>query len=280
MIAAILLPALALAGLGLLFGLGLAYTLKLFSIEVDPAVALIISKLPGANCGACGRAGCSGFAEALRRGEAVPSACPATKDGTARQIAAILGVEYEAQAKKAAVLSCGGGRNARDEYVYQGIRRCQAAFLMLGGQKACAWGCLGFGDCVRACPFGAIRTGEEGVPEVDREKCTACGTCLKVCPKQLFTLVASPAAVAVACSSREKGRAVTSVCSVGCIACGKCVRECPAGALSLLENVARIDYAKCTACLKCVTVCPRKIIRPLDKVPISESQISDRKSQI
>jgi len=266
MIADILLPALALAGLGLLFGLGLAYTLKLFSIEVDPTVALIISKLPGGNCGACGRAGCAGFAEALRRGEAIPADCVASKDDTARQIAEILGVEFEAKAKKAAVLSCGGGRQARDEYVYQGIRRCQAAFLMLGGQKACAWGCLGFGDCVRGCPFGAIRMGPEGLPEVDRAKCTACGTCLKVCPKKLFTLVASPAAVSIACSSREKGRKVTSVCQVGCIACGKCVRECPVQAISLIDNVARIDYGKCTACMKCVSVCPRKIIRPLDKI--------------
>ena len=187
-IAHILTPVIAMAGLGLVFGVGLAYTLKLFAIEVDPKVFMILSKLPGSNCGACGRAGCVGFAEALKKGEAVPAGCAVSNEEARRSIAELLGIAHTTKVKTIATVLCNGGVNAKDKYAYRGIKTCKAASLLFGGQKACSFGCLGFGDCVVGCPFDAIKMTKQMVPEVDGNKCTACGICVKVCPKELFTL--------------------------------------------------------------------------------------------
>ena len=261
MIAGILIPVIAMAGLGLVFGLGLAYALKIFGVEVDPTVALIITKLPGSNCGACGKAGCAGFAEALKRGEAIPASCAVSNAEARKAIAEILGIEDTVKLKLIATLRCNGGKNSKDKYVYHGIRSCKAATLVFGGYKACAFGCLGLGDCAEVCPFDAITIAGDGLPRVDPKKCTACGNCVKTCPKSLFALIAEKNAYYVACSSADPGGAKTKVCSASCIACKKCEKACPVAAIKVEANLSRFDYRKCQNTGKCFEVCPTKVIK-------------------
>jgi RnfABCDGE-type electron transport complex B subunit len=260
MIAGIIIPVIAMALLGLAFGLGIAYALKVFGIEVDPMVALIISKLPGANCGVCGKAGCSGFAEALKKGEAIPSACVVSKNEARKAIAEILGIEYNPKVQTVAAVLCNGDRNnAKDKYNYKGIRHCKAAALVFGGYKECSFGCLGLGDCIHACPFDAIKI-KDGIPQVDMKKCTACGNCIKTCPKNLFVLMPQEKEYYIKCSSKDIGAITIKGCKVGCIACSKCVKACPVNAINIKDNLAAIDYQICTNCGRCIEVCPTKAI--------------------
>lgn len=260
MIIKLLIPVVAMAALGLIFGLGLAYALKLFKIEVDPTIVMLLSKLPGSNCGACGKAGCAGFAQALIKSEALPSGCAVSNEEARRSIAEVLGIEYNPKPKTIAALFCNGGRNAKDKYVYRGIKSCKAASLIFGGQKECSFGCLGLGDCVRVCPFDAIKTTEQGIPEVDPKKCAACGNCVKTCPKNLFVLMPIKNNYYVKCSSTDPGSIVAKVCKSGCIACRKCEKACPISAIKVESNLARIDYEKCQNIGKCFEVCPTKVV--------------------
>lgn len=256
----IVIPIALMAGIGLFFGVGLAYALKIFGIQTDPLLVKILSHLPGANCGACGKAGCAVFAEALREGKAPPSGCTAADDEAREAIAKLLGVDAGTTAKAIAAVFCNGGTRAKDKYSYTGIKTCGAASLFFGGPKLCTFACIGFGDCTRACPFDAVRIGQDGLPEIDAEKCTACGNCVKACPKHVIELIPAERQYYVKCSSRDGGALVRKACSAGCIACKKCEKECPAGAIKVDENVSRIDNEKCKNIGKCFEVCPTKVI--------------------
>jgi len=260
MISNIVTPLLVMTGLGLFFGVVLAYALKILKIEVNPTVFKILSKLPGSNCGACGKAGCAGFAEALKNKEAMLSACLVSNDEARRSIAEILGVEFNPKIRTTAVSLCNGGKNAKDKYAYNGIKSCKAASLVFGGQKECGFGCLGFGDCARVCPFGAIKMTSGGLPEVDAAKCTACGNCVRACPKNLFELIPIERKYYVKCSSMDTGNIVIKACKSGCIACMKCEKVCPVGAIKVESNLSRINYLKCQDMGKCFEVCPTKVI--------------------
>ncbi len=257
----ILTPVIAMAALGLVFGLGLAYALKIFGIKVDPTLAFIIARLPGANCGACGKAGCAGFAEALKKGEVVPAACVVSNEDARKSISELLGIEYNPKVKTIATVLCNGGKNAKNKFAYHGIRTCKAASLVFGGYKVCTFGCLGFGDCVEACPFDAIKMGEGGLTEVDPKKCTACGNCVKACPKNLYELVSIEKKYYVKCSSKDPGGVTMKACLAGCIACMKCEKACPIGAIKVKSNFSKIDYEKCQNIGKCFEVCPTKVIK-------------------
>lgn len=257
----ILTPVIAMAALGLIFGVGLAYALKLFGIQIDPITFMLLSKLPGSNCGACGKAGCAGFAEALKKGEAMPSGCAVSNEEARKSLAEILGIDYNPKVKTIATVLCNGGKNAKDKYIYKGIRTCKAASLVFGGYKSCSFGCLGLGDCVRVCPFDAIKMTEQNIPEVDPKKCTACGNCAKTCPKNLYELTLIKADFYVKCSSKDPGGITAKVCKSGCIACLKCEKACPIGAIKVKSNLSRIDYEKCQNIGKCFEVCPTKVIQ-------------------
>lgn len=260
----LLAPILTLSGLGVLFGLSLAYAAKKFSIPMDPTLQKIIKELPGANCGACGKAGCAGFAQALMHGELDLNSCAVMAQEKRKTIAELLGLNLEQKTKLVSCLHCCGGNRAKDKFLYEGMKDCLAASLLLGGQKECAFGCLTYQTCIKACPFNAIVMTGDGFPRVIEEKCTACGVCVKVCPKRLYSLIpAAPkdAKIYVACSSKNIGRAVMHACSAGCIACRKCEKTCPHGAMKVVDNLATIDYSKCTGCLECVKVCPTKVIK-------------------
>lgn len=257
----IIVPILTLGGLGLVFGVGLALASKKFCVVTDPRLEKVYEKLPGANCGACGMAGCMGFAEGLIRGVCSVERCVVSEEEAREGIAGILGVKAKTKVKQAAVLHChGGNKRAKDKFVYSGIKDCISANLVMGGPKACVYGCIGYGSCARACPFGAISMNAEDLPVVDENKCTACGICVAICPKKLFSLVAVSKVYAVRCKSLDLGKKVMEVCSVGCIACRKCEKACPTGAIKVIDNLAVIDYNICDNRGECFKVCPTSCI--------------------
>lgn len=258
-----LFPIISLSFLGLLFGLGLVFASRKFHVEVDPRLEKICALLPGGNCGACGKAGCFGFAESLFTPAVEIEKCRVCSEETKEKIAQILGRSVEKKARVVARLHCNGGKKVKDRFLYSQIKDCVAANILLKGQKECVYGCLGFDTCVKACPFGAITMSQENLPVVDENKCRACNKCVIVCPKKLFALLPYESSVYVACSSHDIGKDVRTVCPAGCISCRLCEKACPVDAIHVIDNLARIDYKKCTSCGKCVEVCPTKSI--LDK---------------
>ncbi len=201
----IFIPVITLGVLGLLFGVGLAIASKKFEVQIDPRLDKIHGLLPGANCGACGGAGCFGFAEAVLGGRLLIDNCRVAGDKTKEEIAKVLGKELKKNKKTIATLHCNGGCRVKDKFAYHGLKDCVAANLQMGGQKECFWGCLGFGTCVKVCPFGALKMSPEGLPVVDSKKCKACNKCVLICPKKLFSLVPAEHHVYIACNSLDIG---------------------------------------------------------------------------
>lgn len=257
----ILLATVSLGGMGLLFGAGLAFASQKFAVEVDPRAVEVRDALPGANCGACGYPGCDGFANAVVAGVAPVNGCPVGGKETAEAVGIIMGVTAEVGDKKVARILCKGGENCLNRFEYDGIMDCKAENIINGGgAKACTYGCLGDGTCVEACPFDAMFMNEDGVAEVDIDKCTACGVCIEVCPKNIIELVPYKQQVVVDCMNTERGGHVKKNCSNACIACTLCVKVCPHDAIHVENNIAKIDYDKCTNCGLCVAKCPTKAI--------------------
>jgi len=240
----VLVPVLTMTFLGFLFSIGLVLAYKKLKVEEDPKIEKVSETLPQANCGACGFSGCLAFAEAVVRGEAVASGCPVGGEEVAQNVAAILGVQTEKIIKKVARIHCRGTQTAaKNRGVYLGISTCHASHLV-GGNKQCSYGCMGFGDCVRACPFDAMFMGEDGLPIVREDKCTACGKCVDACPRNIIELHPVSQNILVYCRSEDRGPTARKVCKNACIACGICVRACP-DAIVLEKNLAKIlDYKK------------------------------------
>lgn len=256
----ILLPVLTLGTLGLIFGIGLAIASKRFEVKTDPRLEKIHSLLPGSNCGSCGGAGCFGFAEEILSDKRMIDECRVAQDEQKEEIAKVLGRELKKNLRTIATLHCNGGNKVKDRFIYHGLRDCVAANLQLGGQKDCLYGCLGFGSCIKICPFEAIKMSKEGLPVVNAKKCKACNKCVAICPKKLFTLIPAESSVYISCDSCDPGQDARTVCPVGCIACKLCEEACKFDAIHVAENLAVIDYNKCTSCGECVKVCPVKCI--------------------
>lgn len=257
----VLYAVLVLGVLGLVFGGGLAVASKVFEVKKDPRVEEIRATLPGANCGGCSFAGCDACAAAIASGAAPVNACPVCSGEQTTHIAAIMGVEVEAAERRVAFVKCAGGTRSNKKYEYIGIEDCVGAMKIAGnGPLECAYGCLGFGSCVKACAFGALSINQYGVAEVDREKCTLCRKCMETCPRHLIVEVPYAADVMVQCSSKDKGAVSKKNCAVSCIGCKLCEKNCPSDAIHVVDNVAVIDYTKCTSCGTCVTKCPRKVL--------------------
>ena len=252
----IAMAALVITAIGVLGGVILVAASRVMGVEEDGRVAQIAELLPGANCGACGAAGCADYAKnVVQNGWACNRCIPGGK-ALADRIAAVMGADAGEVEEKKAVVRCQGNRqNTTDKYRYEGVESCRANAALFSGRGACEYGCLGFGDCVAACPFDAIVL-EDGLARVERDKCTGCGACVRACPHDLIALLPASQAPAVLCRSRDTGARTRQVCRVGCIACRQCVKACPVEAISMEQNVAVIDPGKCIACQKCVSVCP------------------------
>ena len=259
-----------LGGLGLTFGLILAAASKVFYVETDPRLDKLNECLPGANCGGCGYAGCAAYAEAVLKGEAAIGACASGGNECAQAMAAIMGIKAEAVTRKVAMVRCSGSRaydkdgnlvkGAKIKGEYEGFKDCLSASKVGGnGPLACKYGCLGFGTCVKACKFGAISI-KGGVAVVDEDLCVGCMACAHACPRNVIVAVEPGRNTHIACASTAKGAVTTRGCTVGCIGCGLCKKICPEGAISVVNNLAVIDYSKCVDCGLCATVCPKKLI--------------------
>lgn len=253
---AILLPVIIVTAIGLIAGLGLALAAKFMAVPTDERESQIRECLPGANCGACGYTGCDGYAAAIAKGEAEPNKCAPGGEGTAKSLAEILGVEISTT-PKVAFVAC--QKNSKAKYEYTGKQSCLSASLVHGGPLDCQFGCIGFGDCAAACPFGAI-TLQDGKPIICEDICTGCGACAAVCPKSLISVIPKASKTRVLCSNCHKGPNVVKVCTTSCIACGMCVKACENEAITIDNNVAKVDPNKCTNCGKCKEVCKRKAI--------------------
>jgi len=242
-------------------GFGLYAASKKFSVEKDPRIEEVNEILPGANCGGCGYPGCSALAEAIVKGDAPASACPVGGAELAEKIGKLLGLEVDASVRKVAKIKCHGDKEkCPPKYEYYGPADCHAIVLLGGGNKGCIYGCVGGGSCVKACNFDALKMGDNGIPVVDEKKCTACGLCVKACPRNLIELIDVEKRFIVSCSSKDKGVETKKVCSVGCIGCRLCAKNCPADAITVENNLAYIHAEKCINCGKCEEVCPTKAI--------------------
>lgn len=232
-----------LGGLTALLATVLVVASRRLAVDEDPRIDVVEGLLPSTNCGACGFPGCRAFAEALVASAAAPSGCTVSDDAGRQQIADLLGVVVGQARKVVARLACAGGDNvARLRAGYQGTASCLAAAQVAGGGKECFWGCLGHGDCAQVCDFDAIAMNAHGLPVVIEERCTACGDCVDICPKDLFSLQDVDNRLWVRCRNEAFGDGVLDGCEVACTACGRCAQDAP-GAVRMEQNLPRVDYA-------------------------------------
>ncbi|WP_444641130.1 RnfABCDGE type electron transport complex subunit B [Caproiciproducens sp. R1] len=256
----ILTPVLIVAGIGLLSGLILAIASIVMAVPKDEKAEAIRDMLPGANCGACGYSGCDGYAKALSSGEAKPGLCPVGGAAVAKTISEYLGcAPGDVEAKVALVHCLGSYDNTTDKVEYEGIATCAGAAIVAGGVASCQYGCMGLGDCMNACQYGAISVCN-GVAKIDPVKCRGCSMCVKACPKHLISFVPATKQAVVRCSNCDKGALTGKVCKVGCIGCMKCEKTCQYDAIHVANSLAAVDPSKCVGCGECAGVCPRHCI--------------------
>lgn len=274
---------LILSALGIVLAVLLFVVARAFKVEEDPRIDQVEKMLPGANCGACGFAGCHAMAEALVKKEDIAALyCPVGGAETMKGISDFLGKAVTAQEPKVAVVRCNGTCENRPRLnQFDGAASCAVSATFYAGETGCSFGCIGKGDCTAVCAFDAIHMNPEtGLPEVDEEKCTACGACVKACPKQIIELrrkAPKGRKVYVSCVNKDKGGVARKACKVACIGCGKCQKECQFEAITIENNLAYIDSSKCRLCRKCVAVCPTGAIREFGFPPRKAESVEQNK---
>lgn len=257
----IITAALVVGGVGLLIGIFLGVAGEKFKVVTDERETLVRGELPGNNCGGCGYPGCDGLAAAIVKGEAPVNACPVGGEPVAEKISAIMGTKAVKTKRMTAFVKCNGDCDkTKRAYEYNGVKDCKAAaFMQNGGDKLCTYGCLGYGSCKKACPFGAIEI-INGIAKINEELCKACGKCVAECPKHIIELVPYDSDMRVTCSSHDRGIDVKKSCQAGCIGCSMCQRDCPLDAVKVDNFLAHIDYDVCVGCGLCERKCPAKCI--------------------
>lgn len=272
----VILTVVILTVLGLLLALILFWVAKKFKVEEDPRIDEVEKVMPGANCGGCGFAGCRAFADAaVKAGNLDHQFCPVGGNETMKKVASILGIEVAEKAPQVAVVRCNGTCENRPRVnVYDGVQSCKVKSALYSGDTLCSFGCVGCGDCVAACAFGAISMNPlTGLPVVDETKCTACGACAKACPKgviELRNMGTTPKnnrRVYVSCINKDKGGVARKACTAACIGCGKCAKVCKFDAITIENNLSYIDYTKCKACGQCYFECPTGAIHVVNFTP-------------
>ncbi len=271
-VSSVLTAVIFIGGVGLICALLLVIASKVMAVKEDERVAKVRQCLPGANCGACGFTGCDGYADALvHKPGTKTNLCVPGGGSVSKKISEALGVKFEEVEKKVAEVCCNGGcQSTQKKQNYTGIKTCAAAKMFYGGDGLCSYGCLGYGDCQKVCPTGAICI-QDGIARINQSQCIGCGLCAKTCPKGIISVISHNAAVAVKCSSLDAGAAARKNCLSACIGCKKCEKSCPSGAVTVSENLAHIDYLLCTGCAVCSEVCPTHAIKRL--MPVGEQAI-------
>ena len=258
---AIIIAVVVVTVVGIICAVMLAVASKVMYVPVDERVVKLSEALPGANCGGCGFPGCDGYAAALVEDPDLPlTLCAAGGAACAQAMAVILGKEAGEMVEKRALVQCKGDCNVTgNKMEYVGIPTCSAAKTLFGAPGKCTHGCIGLGDCAAVCPNEAICI-ENGIAHVDTRICNGCGACSNVCPNHVISILPADVPVRVACSNKDKGPIARKACSAACIGCGMCMRKCPEQAITLVNNLAVIDYEKCTGCGTCKASCPTKAI--------------------
>jgi Na+-translocating ferredoxin:NAD+ oxidoreductase RNF subunit RnfB len=254
------------AVLSLALGILLGIFRKIFNVETDVLISLIRDTLPGANCGACGFAGCDGFAAAVAASETTPDKCPVSDTESTKKRAALVGGNADIKPVVAVAACQGTKENALPKGIYTGLQTCRGAKISSGGTKLCSWGCMGFGDCVKVCKFGALSMGANGIPVIDDDKCRGCKVCVSECPQGIIRLIPQgQKGVFAFCNNHNTIKPmVKKTCKIGCGKCGVCVKKCPTEAVVLENGIPSIDYSKCNSCGTCVEACPQKVLRLLE----------------
>ena len=271
---------------GVISAVILYFVAQKFRVVEDPRIDLVAEKLPGANCGGCGYAGCRSLAEAIvKAGSLEGLRCPVGGEKISSEIAELLGLEASTAEPQIAVVRCNGGRlNTTSKVMYEGVQDCLYAHLNMSSEGGCPNGCLGLGNCVSVCAFDAIKIdSKRGLPIVDEEKCVACGLCVKTCPRHIIELRnkgIKNRRVFVSCVNTEKGALAKKNCNVACIGCGKCEKVCEFDAIKIENNLAYIDFNKCKLCRKCVQECPTGAILEINFPPRKEKLTIDQTQSI
>lgn len=265
-----------LSGLGITAAVVLYFVAQKFKVYEDPRIDEVEEALPAANCGGCGFAGCRNFAEACVKADDFEGLyCPVGGNDLMADVAKILSRDAVAQEPQVAVLLCNGTCDNRPKTnIYDGATTCAITSSVYGGDTGCSFGCLGHGDCVEVCNFDALHMDPvTGLPVVNDENCTACGACVKACPKDLFELRKrnkKDRKIYVSCKNEDKGGIAKKSCSAACIGCNKCFKVCPFEAITMNNNLAYIDADKCKLCRKCVVECPTNAIIEIGFPPRKE----------